>query len=234
MARTREKRPVIEGRLVRRYKRFLADVELPGGEVITAHCPNTGSLTGCQAAGSRVVLMDMQNPKRKYAYTWRAIRIGRTWVNVDTGRPNSVVAEALQAGDIEQLVGYESLRREVKYGTNSRIDILLDDDERGRCYVEVKSTTLVDGTHAMFPDGITARGRKHLLELRDMVAQGHRAVIFFCVGRDDVDSFGTADHIDPAYGATFREVLAEGVEALAYATHVTPRGMRLTTRLPLS
>ncbi|MDP6369803.1 MAG: DNA/RNA nuclease SfsA [Planctomycetota bacterium] len=233
MTNTQEKRPVLEGRLVRRYKRFLADVELPGGEVVTAHCPNTGALTGCQDAGSRVILVDMQNPKRKYAYTWRAIRIGRTWVNVDTGQPNRVVAAALAAGEIPELVGYESLRREVPYGANSRIDVLLLNAAGGRCFVEVKSTTLVDGPHAMFPDGVTARGRKHLLELRDMASQGHRAVIFFCVGRDDVDSFGSADHIDPAYGETLRQVLEEGVEALAYACHVTPRRMRLTKRLPL-
>jgi sugar fermentation stimulation protein A len=234
MANSRTRLPVIEGRLIRRYKRFLADVELPGGEIITAHCPNTGSLRGCTKEGSRVILQEAQNPKRKYRYTWRAIRVGRTWVNVDTGRPNAVVAEAVADGQVKELTGYSSLRREVNYGTNSRIDILLESSDGSRCYVEVKSTTLVDGSHAMFPDGVTERGRKHLLELRDMVKAGHRAVIFFCVCRDDVDSFGPADHIDPAYGKTLREVLPEGVEALVYSSHVTPQSMKLVASLPLS
>ena len=225
--------PTLEGRLVRRYKRFLADVELPNGETLTAHCPNTGSLRGCLEEGARVILRDSQDAKRKLRYTFQTIEIGGTWVNVDTGLPNTAVAEAIELGRVKKLAGYSSLRREVKYGKNSRIDILLEDDAGKRCYVEVKNTTLAEGKLAMFPDAVTERGRKHLLELRDMVKEGHRGVIFFCVSRDDVTKFTTADDIDPKYGETLREVLADGVEAMAWTTSVEPDSFELKKALKL-
>ena len=222
--------PTTEGKLIKRYKRFLADIELADGEVITAHCPNTGSLKGCVPEGARAVLRDSQNPKRKLRWTFQTVEVDGTWVNVDTGLPNALVAEAIEAGKIPELAGYDSLRREVKYGENSRIDILL---ERGdeRCYVEVKSTTLVQDGVARFPDAVTERGRKHLEELERMVEQGHRAVIFFCVSRGDVQSFEPAEDINPKYAEVLRRVCPAGVEALAYSTRVGPRSFDVDKRL---
>lgn len=223
--------PPIEGKLVRRYKRFLTDVELPSGEVITAHCPNTGSLLGCQEPGSAVILRDSGNPARKYRYTWQAIRVGRTWVNVHTGLPNALVGEAVERGLVPELAGYDAVRREVPYGERSRIDLLLEGAERSRCYVEVKSTTLAEGDVALFPDAVTARGRKHLGELARVVAAGDRAVQLFLVSRGDVRRFRPADAIDPAYGAALREAAAAGVEVLAYGTKVGRRSFELGRRL---
>ncbi|MFT7670659.1 MAG: sugar fermentation stimulation protein A [Planctomycetota bacterium] len=224
---------IIEGRLLKRYKRFLADIELQGGEIITAHCPNTGSLTGCVEPGSRVILRDSDNPKRKYRWTFQSVEVDGSWVNVDTGLPNALVAEAIADSKVPELIGYPDLRREVKYGESSRIDILL---ERGdeRCYVEVKSTTLAADGCARFPDAVTERGRKHLEELARMVLDGHRAVIFFCVSRSDVDRFEPADDIDPRYGEVLRRVLESGVEALAYRTLVEPASFRIGERLPIN
>lgn len=224
--------PLLEGRLLRRYKRFLADVELAGGEVVTAHCPNTGSLSGCLEAGARAVLRDSADPKRKLRYTFQTVEVDGTWVNVDTGLPNAVVAEAVERGRLHPLAGYETQRREVRYGENSRIDLLL---ERGdeRCYVEVKSTTLARGTLALFPDAVTTRGRKHLVELARMVDEGYRGVILFLVSRADVTRFAPADDIDPEYGRTLREVVAHGVEALAYTTKVEPGRIEIARKLPI-
>jgi len=225
--------PTIEGRLVRRYKRFLTDVEGPDGKVIVAHCPNTGSLKGCLETGARVVLRDSQDPKRKLRYTFQTIEINGSWVNVDTGLPNALVTEAIEEGLIDGLDDYDTVRREVKYGKSSRIDVLLERENGERCYVEVKSTTLAEEGQARFPDAVTARGLKHLIELRDMVREGHRAVIFFCVSRSDVAEFAPADEIDPAYGKALREVVGEGVEALAWSTQVEPNSFRLLKALPI-
>jgi len=225
-------KPIIEGRLLRRYKRFLADVELASGEVVTAHCPNTGSMRGCVPQGARAILRDSQNPSRKLRWTFQTVEVDGTWVNVDTGLPNALVAEAIAAGRVSELRGYDSLRREVNYGLGSRIDILLE-GPIGRCYVEVKSTTLAQDGLARFPDAVTQRGRKHLEELARMVDQGHRAVIFFCVCRGDVEAFSPADEIDPGYGQVLRRVVAGGVEALCYSTRVEPGLFELDRRLPL-
>jgi len=225
--------PVVLGRLVKRYKRFLTDVEMEDGSVLTAHCPNTGSMKGCLEEGARVALRDSQDPKRKLRHTFQTIEVGGTWVNVDTGLPNALAYEAVAAGLIDELTGYETLRREVKYGTNSRIDLLLEDDERGRAYVEVKNTTLAHGDLAMFPDAVTSRGLKHLLELAKVVEEGHRGVMLFCVSRSDVERFTAADEIDPAYGKALREVAGAGVELLAYSTKVTPTSFELGRRLAI-
>jgi sugar fermentation stimulation protein A len=225
--------PTVQGRLIKRYKRFLADVKMDNGETLTAHCPNTGSLKGCLEAGSKVVLRDSQNPARKLQYTLQTIEVDGTWVNVDTGLPEALAFEAIQAGLIPSLAGFEKARREVKYGKNSRIDVLLEDEKKGRCYVEVKNTTLVDGKLAMFPDAVTERGRKHLYELADMVEEGHRGVMLFVVSRDDVTSFSPAEHIDPAYTESLREVAAKGVELLAYSTKVEPDSFNLHKSLTI-
>ena len=224
--------PLIEGCLLKRYKRFLADVELNDGDIVTAHCPNTGSLKGCLQEGARVILRDSQDPKRKLRFTLQTIEVDGTWVNVDTSLPNAVVAEAIESGRLRPLSGYDSLRREVRYGENSRIDILLERGEE-RCYVEVKSTTLTQGSMALFPDAVTARGRKHLEELARMVEEGHRGVIFFHVSRADVTRFAPADEIDPAYGKVLREVAEQGVEVLAYSTEVLPGSIEVRRKLPV-
>ena len=226
--------PLVSGRLVKRYKRFLADVILDeDGSEITAHCANPGSMLGLKEPGSRVWLSQSDNPKRKLKYSWEIIEADGALVGINTAHPNKLVEEAIEAGNIKDLAGYETLRREVKYGKNSRIDVLLEKTGGERCYVEVKNTTLADGKRGLFPDAVTERGRKHLVELRDMVREGHRAVMFYCVSRSDVTSFAPADDIDPAYGKVLREVVEEGVEILAYSTVVTPDSFELGKRLRL-
>ncbi|MCZ6598985.1 MAG: DNA/RNA nuclease SfsA [Planctomycetota bacterium] len=225
--------PPIEGRLIERYKRFLADVELSDGSVITAHCPNTGSLLGCKEPGSRVWLRDSHNPGRKLRYTWQAVEVDGTWVNVDTSLPNRVVFDAIQERRIRPLAGYPWAKREVKYGQGSRIDILLTKSNGERCYVEVKSTTLTDGRLGLFPDAVTARGKKHLQELVRMTRKGHRAVQLFLVGRADVTRFRPADAIDPAYCKELRRAAAKGVEVLAYRTRVEPDRLEVDRKLPV-
>jgi len=226
-------KPVVLGRLVKRYKRFLTDVTMEDGSLVTAHCPNTGSMKGCLEEGARVVLRDSEDPKRKLRLTFQTIEVGGTWVNVDTGLPNALAYEAVEAGLIEELTGYESLRREVKYGTGSRIDLLLEDETRGKAYVEVKNTTLAEGDLAKFPDAVTSRGLKHLRELARVVEEGHRGVMLYCISREDVTRFTVADEIDPAYGKALREVAAAGVELIAYSTKVTPTSFELHRRLKI-
>lgn len=225
--------PLVEATLVKRYKRFLTDVILEDGSEITAHCPNTGSLLGCKDEGSRVWLRDTQNDKRKYRMSWQAIEVNGTWVNVDTGLPNAEVYEAICEGRVPKLAGYDSAKREVKYGTNSRIDVLLQNENGEKCYVEVKNTTLVDGDVAMFPDAVTERGRKHLGELMNEVEAGNRAVQFFFVSRSDVESFRPADDIDPKYAAALREAAKAGVEVMAWSVRVQRDSIELCTELPI-
>jgi sugar fermentation stimulation protein A len=233
-ARMRIEQPILEGRFLRRYKRFFADVELPDGTLVTAHCPNTGSLLGCLEEGRRAVLRDSQDPKRKLRYTLQAIQVGRSLVNVDTSLPNLVVHEAVLAGTVPELAGYDEVRREVPYGESSRIDLLLTRPRSpARCYVEVKSTTLAEGHTALFPDAVTTRGRKHLGELAGVVAAGHRAVQLYFISRADVRRFAPADAIDPAYGAALREAARAGVELLAYCARVRPGSLELHRRLPI-
>lgn len=227
---------LLEGRLIRRYKRFLADVELADGTVITAHTPNTGSMMGLTRPGSRVWLRDSRNPKRKYPLSWILVetRPG-VLVGIDTGMANHLVRETVESGSIPALQGYQRIRREVRYGNErSRVDLLLESDTRPRCYVEVKNVTLVENDHAFFPDAVTERGRKHLRELAGRVAAGERGVIFFCIQRHDAKRLRPADHIDPAYGKMLREAVALGVEAIAWRATVTVKAIRLDTPLPVS
>lgn len=225
--------PTIEGRFLRRYKRFFADVELDDGTLVTAHCPNTGSLLGCLEEGRRAVLRDSQDEKRKLRYVFQSIRVGRTLVNVDTSLPNAAVHEAVTRGEIAELAGYDEARREVPYGEASRIDLLLTKRSGARCWVEVKSTTYAVGDCAAFPDAVTERGLKHLGELTRMVKRGDRAVQFFFVGRGDATRFRPADEIDPEYGRALRKAARAGVEVLAYSTRVRPRSLELARRLPV-
>jgi len=224
--------PLLSGRLVRRYKRFLADVRLDSGEVVTAHCPNTGSMTGCNIPDSPVLLSVSDRPGRKYPYTWELVQTGGIWVGINTAHPNRLVADAVQDGTVTELQGYETVRREVPYGSNSRIDLLLA-GESGSCYIEVKNVTLVEQGRALFPDAVTLRGQKHLCELEQVVASGGRGIIFFVVQRGDADSVAPADAIDPEYGRLLRRAVTAGVEALAYRAMVTPEMILLEDRLPI-
>jgi sugar fermentation stimulation protein A len=213
--------PLQRGRLIQRYKRFLADVTLDSGETITATCPNTGSMLGLAAPGSVVWLSRSDSPTRKYAHTWEMVEAdlgaGPALVGINTGHPNKLVAEAIVQGRIETLAGYETLRREVRYGEASRIDILLEDEKRGRCYVEIKNVHLMRKAGlAEFPDCVTARGAKHLRELAQMAAQGHRAVMLFLVQRTDAKRFTLAADLDPGYSEAFGAATAAGVGAMAF------------------
>lgn len=219
--------PLVQGRLLKRYKRFLADVELDGGEAVTAHCANPGSMMGLDAPGTRVWLSLSDNPKRKLRYSWELLQVdlgrGPAMVGINTAHPNRIVADAIGAGAVEELAGYATLRREVKYGRNSRIDILLGQEDRPPCYVEVKNVHLMrDAGFAEFPDSVTARGAKHLAELSDMVAAGARAVMFFLVQRDDAERFGLAGDIDPHYAQCFEAARRAGVETLVYSCKLDP------------
>ncbi|KZK93429.1 Sugar fermentation stimulation protein A [Pseudovibrio sp. Ad5] len=209
--------PLVTGRLIKRYKRFLADVALDdGGAEITAHCANSGSMMGLKDPGIKVWLTPNDDPKRKLKYSWEMLEIDGAMVGINTSRPNGLVEEAIEAGRIPELVGYEKLRREVKYGKNSRIDILLEGEGDKRTYVEVKNVTLArEGGIAEFPDAVTARGAKHLDELADMVREGHRSAMVFLIQRDDCDALVLARDIDPKYGEAFDAAVKAGVEVYA-------------------
>ena len=229
--------PLIEGTLIKRYKRFMADVTLNDGTVVTAHCANSGSMLSVKTEGAPVWISPANNPNRKLKYTWEIIEIDGHNVGINTGHPNRLVAEAIEAGAIPELAGYDELRREVKYGKNSRIDILLERDGKPPCYVEVKNVTMKrdlgpDGV-AEFPDAVTSRGAKHLVELSDMVAEGHRAVMFYLVQRGDCPSFKIAGDIDPAYEAGLAKAFAAGVEVLCYQCTVNPEEIRLSGPLAM-
>lgn len=226
---------LIPGRLQRRYKRFLADVELDDGSVVTAHTPNTGAMLGCAEPGSRVWLRNSANPARKYPLSWELVEtLSGVMVGINTGLANLLVREAIEAGLVSELTGYERIRSEVKYGSeNSRIDLLLSAQGRPDCYLEVKNVTLVEDGTAYFPDAVSARGSKHLRELTGMVESGARAVILFCVQRGDAKEVRAADHIDPLYGQTLRQALTRGVEALAYAARPTTAGISLNRAIPV-
>jgi len=225
--------PTLEGKFLRRYKRFFVDVELDDGSIVVAHCPNTGSMLGCLEAGNRAVLRDSQDPNRKLRHTLQALRVGKTWVNVDTSLPNAVVHEAIERGAIPELAGYDEAKREVVYGKSSRIDVLLSKSNGERCYVEIKNTTYATGDCAAFPDAVTERGVKHLGELAREAQAGRRAVQFFFVGRKDAKRFRPADEIDAAYGAELRRAVAAGVELLAYSVDVRPERVELASKLPI-
>jgi len=224
-----------QGTLVKRYKRFLADVELKDGSVITIHCPNTGSMRNCLFPGEKVWFSTSDNPKRKYAHTWEQAQtdIGDI-IGINTGRANELAAEAIANNVIEELSGYASLSREVKYGReNSRIDLLLDDPLLGRCYIEVKSCTLLEEDQGYFPDAVTTRGQKHLRELIEMVAQGHRAVLLFVVQHTGISSVTAAQHIDPHYSELLLKAHQAGVEILAYGVEMSVNSAYLTKSCPV-
>lgn len=225
--------PLVRGTLVKRYKRFLSDIELPDGELVVAHCANPGAMLGLNAAGSEVWLSRSKNPARKLAYSWELVRVGDHLVGINTSLPNGIVAEAVETGKIEELRGYHAVRREVRYGVNSRIDLLLEGPGKPTCYVEIKNVHLKRGKAAEFPDCPTVRGAKHLRELTEMVSQGARAVMVYLVQRGDCDYFTVADDLDPVYGKTLRDAMQRGVEAICYSCDVNVNAIELGGRLPI-
>jgi sugar fermentation stimulation protein A len=223
---------LIPGTLIRRYKRFLADVRLDNGETVTAHCPNSGSMKACCQPGRPVYLSHHDNPKRKLEYTWELIHMPGSLVGVNTQVPNRLTAHAIEMGDVAELNGYDTVRREVPAGKHSRIDILLESKDRRPCYVEVKNCTLVVESAATFPDAVTVRGQKHLMELQALAADGCRCAMFFLIQRMDARSFSPADQIDPEYGKKLRQASQNGVEILVYDVAIDLKGIRLNDRIP--
>lgn len=230
--------PLVGGTLLRRYKRFLADVRLDDGREVTAHCPNPGSMRTCAEPGWRVLLSPANNPARKLKWTWEIVLAGEDAVPVlvNTARPNAVVAEAIAAGEVPELRGYGAMRGEVRYGEGSRIDLLLSEADDGGpdCYVEIKNVTLADGPgRVAFPDSVTRRGAKHMAELAREKQAGHRSVVFFLVSRADAEEMSPADTIDPVYGQALRDAVAAGVEVLAYRARIDASGLGLDRRVPV-
>jgi sugar fermentation stimulation protein A len=230
--------PLLRGTLIQRYKRFLADVRLDDGTQVTATCPNTGSMMGLKDPGQIVWLSTSDSPTRKYKHTWELaeqdLGKGPALVGVNTSHPNSIVAEAIAGGKIEQLAGYATLERERKYGKNSRIDILLSDPQKPLTYVEIKNVHMSRRAgRAEFPDSVTERGAKHLAELSDMVREGHRAVMIFLIQRGDVTALSLARDVDPGYGAAFDRAAAGGVEMLALRCKPTTTGIAVDKMVPI-
>lgn len=219
--------PLLEGTLIKRYKRFMADIELISGEIITAHCPNTGPMTGVCHIDGRVMVSRSDNPKRKLAYTWELAEVndnGPTWVGVNTSLPNRVIQAALEKHLFEQLGPYDTIKREVPYGTKSRIDFLLthtEQPDQRPIYVEVKNSTWAQGRLCLFPDTVTTRGQKHLRELTALLPDA-RAVMLYFINRGDCDQFAPGDSADPAYGELLRAAIAAGVEVLPCRFDVSP------------
>lgn len=221
--------PLLGGRLVRRYKRFLADIALDDGTPVTAHCPNSGSMTGMAEPGSRVMLSRSDRPTRKLAWTWELVEPpGGPWVGCNTMRPNHVVAWAIEQGLVPGIDSEEPLRREVRYGSNSRIDLLVGDH-----HVEVKNTTLAAGRVARFPDAVTARGTKHMDELAHIARSGRPATVVFFVNRADCDRFAVAQEIDPVYAKSFAAARDAGVRMLPLGMDVSPDGWSVRGPLPI-
>jgi sugar fermentation stimulation protein A len=226
--------PMLRGVLVSRYKRFFADVALDDGRSLTAHCPNPGAMLGLSTPGSVVWVSRSDDPKRKLAHTLELVEVDGGLVGVNTMLPNRLVAEALAEGTIPELAGYLSIRREVKYGENSRVDFLLEAPDRPACWVEVKSVTLCRGGGlAEWPDCVSARGARHIAELEAVVAKGDRAAVLFLVQRSDCERFGLAADLDPAFSRALAQAVASGVEVLAYGCEMGPDRIGIAGRLPL-
>jgi len=226
--------PLVRGTLIKRYKRFLADVRMEDGSIITAHCANTGSMKGCSEPNSAVYMSKSDNPKRKLAYSLELIQAGETWVGINTALPNRIVESAIKRDILQELAPWTRIRREVKYGKNSRIDLLLESDEAPPCYVEVKNVTLAESDVAKFPDAVTERGRKHLREMSEEVARGNRAAMVYLIQRTDCESFSPAEDIDPAYAEALRQSVSAGVKAYALEAKPSPEGILVTRELTVN
>jgi len=222
---------LIQGTLIKRYQRFKADVKLRNGHVVTAHCPNSGSMLGCSDPGRPVYLSRHNNPGRLLKYTWEMIEMPTSLVGINTWVPNQLVKESIIDKKIKAFLGYETIWTEVSYGQNSRIDLLLEKGKE-RCFVEVKNSTLVEDGVAYFPDAVTSRGLKHLVELQQEVRKGNRCVMFYLVQRMDAKLFRPAHHIDPAYRKELRRAFRNGVEILVYDVFLNLESISLNKPLP--
>lgn len=222
---------LVHGWLIKRYKRFLADIKLDNGHVVVAHCTNTGAMKSCLEEGAEVFLSPVNDRKRKTQFTWEMIKIGSDWVGINTANPNKLVFEAVSQNQIKGLEGYTEVRREVKWG-DSRFDIMAK-SEKETCYIEVKNVTLKDGDFALFPDAVTSRGRKHLESLMKLKNEGMRAVMVYVVQRSDVSRFSTADAIDPEYSLMLRNAVEQGVEVFVLQTKVNQVEITIKKHLPL-
>ncbi len=223
-------KPLIHGQLIKRYKRFLADVKLDNGEIVTAHCTNTGSMKSCLEDNAEVYLSPVDDPNRKTKFTWEMIKINSDWVGINTVNPNKLAFEAVKNGEIEKLKGYTEVKREVKFD-DSRFDIMAK-NETETCFVEVKNVTLKEENYALFPDAVTSRGKKHLETLIKVKEQGMRAVMLYIIQRMDVDTFAPAKEIDPAYSKTLKIAYEKGVEIIPMQAKVSPERIELVKELP--
>lgn len=216
---------LVQGKLIKRYKRFLADVELEDGSVVTAHCTNSGSMKSCLEEGAPVYLSPVDDPKRKTKFTWEMIYINNGWIGINTMIPNKLVYEAIRDGIIDKLQGYTEVKREVTF-RDSRFDIYAENDQE-KCFIEVKNVTMKDGSFARFPDAITSRGKKHLETLMEVKNQGMRAVMLYIIQRTDVEIFGPAWNIDPEYSNALVKAYENGVEIIPMVAEVSPVEIRI-------
>ncbi|WP_438959876.1 DNA/RNA nuclease SfsA [Nereida sp.] len=223
---------LIPATLIRRYNRFLSDMRLENGEVVRAHCPNPGAMTGLKDEGAICWLEPNDETKKKLKYGWRLVEVEGQCVNIDTSLPNRIIQKALEARLIDELLPYDAVLPEQKYSENSRIDFLLR-GSAGDTYVEVKSVTMKRGRRAVFPDSVTTRGAKHLADLEQMVKSGHRAVMLYLVSRMDCDEFGLAGDIDPKYARAFDAAREAGVEVFCFDTRISPTDIALGKALPI-
>lgn len=224
------KEKLVHGTLIKRYKRFLADVRLDDGSEIVAHCTNSGSMKSCIEVGAEVYLTPVNDPKRKTKFTWEMIKMNGDWIGINTGNPNKLAFEAISAGTIPELVGYTTVKREVKFG-DSRFDVFAE-NETEKCFVEVKNVTMKEGKYALFPDAITTRGQKHLKTLMEVKASGIRAVMLYIVQRSDVEIFAPAKEIDPDYAKALKLAFNSGVEVIVMQAKVTPEKIELVRKIP--
>lgn len=225
--------PLTSGNLIRRYKRFLADVLLDTGETVIAHCPNSGSMKGCAVPGCPVWLSVSDNPRRKLKYTWELIKTPASMIGINTLVPNRLVKTAVESGQIPELAGYGTVRPEVTVRKGTRLDLFLEAPGRRNCYVEIKNCTLVEQGLAQFPDAVTERGQKHLDELRHLVAAGHRGVIFYLIQRMDGQRFSPAAGIDPAYARKLARAVESGVEIITRDVTIDLKQIRIHRSLPV-
>jgi len=222
---------LVHGTLIRRFKRFLADVRLDDGTEVVAHCTNSGSMKSCLENGAEVYLTPVTDPKRRTKFTWEMIKINGGWVGINTGNPNKLAFEAISAGLIPDLTGYTKVKREVVFG-DSRFDVYAE-NETEKCFVEVKNVSLKEGKYALFPDAVTTRGQKHLKTLMEVKATGIRAVMLYIVQRTDVEVFAPAREIDPEYARVLKQAVNAGVEVIVLQVEVTPEGIYLKKKLPV-
>lgn len=225
------KLPLVHGRLLKRIKRFLAEVELDNGDVVFAHCTNSGSMKSCLEIGAEVFLTPVSDPKRRTKFTWEMIKINGGWVGINTSNPNKIAFNAISAGAIPQLSGYTKVQAEVTFG-DSRFDVYAE-NETEKCFVEVKNVSLKEGKYALFPDSVTTRGQKHLKTLMEVKAAGMRAVMLYIVQRTDVEIFAPAAIIDPEYARLLKTAADAGVEVIVLQVEVTPEGIYMKKNLPV-